>query len=170
MLKYVNTITFEEADRLLSYDPVTGFLTRKVDGNYNAKQGDKFGSLMSYGHLIGNLNGQKYLAHRIAFLLYHKRWPVDEIDHIDGNPANNKIENIREVDRKTNHKNMKRNAKNTSGLMGVDWSKAKKKWRARIKVEYIERHLGVFDDFFEACCARKSAENKYGFHANHGRV
>lgn len=58
---------------------------------------------------------------------------------------------------------------NISGVAGVHFRKCRNKWRARIMVDGIDIHLGHFSDKFEAICARKSANNKYGFHENHGK-
>lgn len=64
---------------------------------------------------------------------------------------------------------MGRTHTNKTGISGVYWCKDRKKWTARISVNNKTKYLGRFDDFFEACCARKSADNTYNFHMNHGK-
>ena len=61
---------------------------------------------------------------------------------------------------------MKKN--NSSGVTGVIWHKRYRKWQAQMKINSLQKHLGSFSDKFEAICARKSAENRFGFHPNHG--
>lgn len=95
-------------------------------------------------------------------------WGDLEVDHIDGNTLNNRIENLRLVTTSQNQKNTKRQSNNTSGLMGV--VKNKDGWAVRAHYNKERIHLGRFTDFFEACCVRKSAELKYGYSPTHGRA
>lgn len=67
-----------------------------------------------------------------------------------------------------NSLNHKLRKENTSGLNGVYWKTARNKWAAIIKVNTKPIWLGSFEDIFDAYCARKSADNKYGFHEDHG--
>lgn len=70
--------------------------------------------------------------------------------------------------RQGNSRNMRLFSTNKTGITGVYWYKKGLKWQVRIRVDGYLHHLGYYHDFFEACCARKSAEIKYGFHKNHG--
>ncbi len=123
------------------------------------------------GYLSCNIigKGSHVGQHRIAWFLVHGYWPK-EIDHINGARTDNRLCNLREVDRITQRRNQKLGSNNTSGLHGVYWHKNQKKWFAAIKINNVLKHLGSFKNFFEACCARKSAEAKYNFHPNHGRT
>jgi hypothetical protein len=58
---------------------------------------------------------------------------------------------------------------NTSGVTGVSWRADKQRWRAYVVVDYKQEHLGHYTDWFDAVCARMSANNRHGFHENHGR-
>ena len=115
------------------------------------------------------INGVQYRMHRLVWLYHFGEWPSDEIDHINGDPLNNHIDNLRVVTNQENQKNAKRSNANTSGVTGVGFYTQTQKWRAEIKVDGKNKHLGYFDTFKEAVAARKSAENKYGYHENHGR-
>lgn len=84
-----------------------------------------------------------------------------QIDHINHNKLNNCKYNLREVTNQQNAMNKKLLSRNTSGVAGVDWMPSIQKWRARIKAEGKEIHLGVFDEFESAVKARKEAEEKY---------
>lgn len=121
------------------------------------------------GYPYGFLFERRIAKHRVVWALHFG--PINgEIDHIDGNPANNLIENLRDVSRKANMQNKRTYARNTSGFRGVYWSKPMQKWRVAISMNGKERHLGFFADFNDAVSARKAAEEAYGFHENHGRT
>ena len=139
-----------------------GWLYRKKD---NKKIGTKAGA----GYLYTYSNGGVFLIHRIIYLMHNSDFDQSlSIDHIDGNPLNNKIENLRAVTHKQNLRNQKMRSTNTSGVMGV--YKHGERWRVRIKVDGVFMHLGLFKDFNEAVKVRKQTEVEYGFHANHGNV
>lgn len=108
-----------------------------------------------------------YLAHRLVYALYHQDSNPPTIDHYDGNGLNNSISNLRPSDPRSNSKNRKKSIKNKSGITGVRWRKQNNKWIANIGDKSIQSY---FDDFFEACCFRKSWEIKLGYTKNHGRV
>jgi hypothetical protein len=97
------------------------------------------------------------------------KFPKLDIDHIDGNGINNKWNNLREVTRSQNCRNIKLASNNTSGFIGVRWNEENKKWRALIGIDRKSKHLGYFDNLEEAIMARKNAERMFGFHPNHGR-
>lgn len=77
------------------------------------------------------------------------------------------ITELRNVDGQENTKNKRKYQNNSSGVAGVHrWRETQ--WRAQITINKIKTHLGLYDDFFNAVCARKSAELKAQFHVNHG--
>ena len=109
-----------------------------------------------------NYKDREYKVHRIIYYIV-KGYCPPLLDHIDRNPLNNRIENLRPSDPALNSWNSKVYANNTSGVGGVTWNKATQSWRARITVKGLVHELGFTDDFFEAACLRKSAElNMYG--------
>lgn len=91
------------------------------------------------------------------------------IDHINGIKDDNRIANLRQVSDEENARNKKRHFRNKSGVMGVTWSKADKKWRVRIGVSGKYKCLGSFHSLEEAISVRKKAEHDLGYHENHGR-
>jgi len=166
-------MTREEILKLLSYNPKTGDLYWKVNRSSRAIKGSKAGTTiidsknLKYVRII--INGKKYLAHRLAFLIMEKRWPK-YIDHINGEGTDNRWENLREATCQENNRNKRLQDNNTSGATGVIFNKKASKWMVSIKVDSKRIHLGYYEDFNDAVSRRKSAEVEYGFHENHGRI
>lgn len=123
-----------------------------------------------HGYRMGLLLQQgkrfKLYAHRVIWKLLHDVEP-DEIDHVDGNRANNAPDNLRNVDRAENAKNRKLSRRNKSGCHGVTWAARERKWAVQAPI--TARGLGYFDDLTAAIAARKAAERAANFHPNHGR-
>ena len=97
------------------------------DGALHRKNGSKTGTINSTGRRQISINGKLYKEHRLIFL-WHNGWVPFEIDHIDGDPLNNKIENLRVATHSQNGANTARRADNTSGEKGVWWDKRKNKY------------------------------------------
>ena len=91
-----------------------------------------------------------------------------QVDHIDHDRLNNRIENLRLVTNSINGKNTKMHKNNTTGVTGVTFDKNRNKYKAQIVVNHKLDNLGRFNTFEEAVQARLQAEIKYGFHRNHG--
>lgn len=156
---------------VLEYDPETGVFTWLVSCKWNRKgkvAGCMHTGKTGYRHIFIRIDNRLYKAHRLAWLYVTGRWPVNEIDHIDHDGANNKWLNFREVTRLQNSHNQSKPSDNTSGVVGVCWHKIYNKWVARINVNRKQIFLGCFAEFSEAVSARKEAEIQYGFHSNHG--
>ena len=164
-------ITQERVRELFHYEEDTGNLVRikTVSRSPRSKVGQRAGAKASHGYLATMVDGTHYLNHRLIWLYVHGKFPEEQLDHIDQDRLNNRLSNLRAVTHQENNKNRRRQSNNTSGLCGVHLTKNTGKWEAHIKANGKKKHLGHFSDFFEACCARKSAENKYNFHPNHGR-
>ena len=171
--QYLNTI--------LSYDPSTGELTWKLRplshfkdqrgcNAWNTMYAGKpaFTAIDRKGYCVGAIDNQGYRAHRVIYMLMTGQDP-QQIDHIDGDPANNRWTNLRSIIGKYNQLNMKRAKNNTSGTTGVRWHEEKERWQAYISIDRRRHYLGHFEHEHEAITARKAAEKKYGFHPNHGR-
>lgn len=162
-------LTADEARRLFYYDPSTGMLTWSLDRNQNVKAGDQVGWVHEHSpYRRARVNGKRYFAHRIIWLMAYGEWPKNEIDHIDGDSLNNRMDNLREVDRTENMRNTKRCSVNTSGQSGVHRHTQSGKWNARIRTNGRRVSLGLFEKKEEAVQARKEAERLHGYHPNHG--
>lgn len=175
-------LSLAEISEVLKYDPDTGSFEWKPrpremfrslhefvrwNNRYAGKPtGNKHYS--GYVHLI--FLGRRFAAHRVAWLFLYGQWPEGEIDHVNGIRSDNRGTNLRDVDRSGNQRNASRRTDNTSGVVGVVWSKRASKWASRINIYGQRKNLGFFDQLEDAVAARKAAEREYGFHENHGRA
>lgn len=115
------------------------------------------------------IQGKHYAEHRIIYFMHTGEQP-EYVDHRDGNPLNNVISNLRAATNSTNQANAKMRHDNTSGIKGVSWHKAKRKWRATITVNGKSKHLGLFDSIEEAKEVReRAAEQLFGDFIDHDR-
>ena len=150
--------------------PIDHFDSKRGMNIFNGRfAGKEAGYTSKIGYVQVRYNGVLCLAHRIVWELYNGKEPDGMIDHIDGNPSNNRIENLRIANKSINAKNQKKSISNTSGVTGISRSFNGSRWRAYISNEGKAIHLGVFDDIEDAINARKEAEKIYGYHENHGR-
>ena len=161
-------LTQAELKTLMDYDPVTGIFVRKIHRNHNAKIGDIVGCLDHRGYISTTINKQYYSIHRLAFLYMTGSFPKEHVDHINHDRSDNRWDNLREANIPLNGKNQKKHVTNTSGCPGVYWHAKNSAWTAVIIVNNKRKYLGITKDFFEAVCLRKSAEQRYNFHPNHG--
>ena len=143
----------------LNYDASTGVLTRKVASS-RMKVGDVAGSMHKTGYLTFFIFSTQQLAHRIAWLHFYGEWPLGQIDHIDGNRSNNRIDNLRVVDNKTNGENRRAaNRNNAGGALGVRKHRTGR-FEARIKTNGRVIYLGLHDSAELACAAYVTAKRK----------
>lgn len=101
-----------------------------------------------------------YRSHRLIYL-YHHGWMPEIIDHINQNPTDNRIENLRSATRAENAYNCKLRPDNTSGVKGVTWCKNKRKWVARLYANKQCVNLGRFTDMQDAIAAVVAARTQY---------
>lgn len=161
-------ITQELLHKLFDYRE-DGNLIRKVRVANRIKIGDVAGWLHPSGYFRVSVEKRDYAVHRLIFLYHHGYLtPGMEIDHIDGNPSNNRIENLREVTRTQNALNSKISSTNTSGVKGVIWLKKAGKWAAYIYVLGKQKSIGRYNTLEEAEAVVREAREKYhGEYARH---
>jgi hypothetical protein len=164
-------ITQSELHELVNYDPETGVFTWRSDrfaGAYkqklNARAGDVAGAFNTRGYWVI----RNYTAHRLAWLYMTGKWPEADIDHINGDRADNRWSNLRAATRAENLRNVRLRESNKLGLKGVYWQKDKRKYIARIQVNGKVTCLGRFNCPTAAHLAYCRAAKK--FHGEFARV
>lgn len=136
MIANPTSLTLQRVKEVLSYDPETGIFKWNAVRR-GVRPGTPAGSIRDHGYLLLTIDYQRVLAHRLAlFIANNGVWPDSVVDHIDGNTANNKLENLRIVPEQTNLRNVRKATKRnkSSGLLGVSYHARDKLWRARIYV------------------------------------
>jgi hypothetical protein len=151
----MNELTQEYVRSLFDY--IDGELYWKVAKNSQAKKGDRAGGVRPDGYRSIQINSKLYKAHRVIFLWHHGYLP-EFLDHIDRNPSNNSIDNLREATRQENGMNQKKhksmNGKpTTSDFKGVSWHKQHEKWMAYIVINRRQKYLGLFISGIDAALA-----------------
>ena len=143
-LKLRDTLTQKQLKEFLDYDKETGSFYRKVSQG-SAKVGSFAGGVNGYGYIRISINCRCYLAHRLAWLWVYGSWPINNIDHIDHNPLNNRICNLRDTTKSENAQNqIKARIHNGCGKLGVSFFKRSGKFRATITLNGKWKHLGYF--------------------------
>lgn len=142
--------------QLLRYDPQTGALSWIVPRRGPQRPSREAGSKRKDGYVIVSIDNRRYFAHRIAYALHYQKPPDGFIDHINGDPGDNRIENLRLVDSWGNQQNRRchRNGKTPGTFQGRNGS-----WIARIGIENRSLHLGTFATEAEAQQAYERAVN-----------
>jgi len=135
-------ISQDRLKEVLSYDAGTGIFIW-LQG---VCKGKIAGCTRRDKYVVIRLDWKLHLVHRLAWLYVHGEFPDFYIDHIDGNPNNNKISNLREATQSANMQNQRKLRKDsTSGYTGVSFDKRVGKWESYIQVEKKKIRLGHFN-------------------------
>jgi len=160
----------DELRQLLSYDPRTGIFHWRVTRGRLARAGDVAGTPIQ-GRVHIKVKGRLYYAHRLAFLYMDGALPSDEVDHIDGDPSNNRWGNLRQCSHAENMQNKQVSKANKSGLLGV--SKHGNAWQATIRVGKQHHHIGRFrtpEEAHQAYLEAKARIHEFNPKIDNGRA
>lgn len=139
---------------IYNYEEKRGLLTHK--------NGRQVGTKDAYGYLVLGHKGKSYKVHRIIWEMLNGAIPAGMvIDHINQNPSDNRICNLRLATKSLNAFNCKVRADNKHKMTGVSWKKDKKRYKAYITINQKQIHLGYFREVSQAIKARLAAEKKY---------
>ena len=164
-------ITFEEAKELFTYDRETGIIKWRKRTSSRQRKNLVAGNTCpnGRGYTMIHVKDKLHSAHRIAMLLsYGFCGEGLEVDHINHIRDDNRLSNLRFVTRSDNKRNQTRNSNNTTGVVGVSYNKARRKYTAQIRAEGAQIYLGIFTTLEEAAEVRKAADIRYKYNANHG--
>lgn len=154
-------ITQELLKRLFSYDGETGLFTRLEVKSRKYKPGSIAGSLSCERHQKIIIRYKKYYIHHLAWLYVYGDWPESSIDHINGDPTDNRIDNLRTATHSQNLLNRSKQSNNKSGYKNVSWSKVMGAWEVRMRINKKTKIIGFFDDVIKANEAAISARAAY---------
>lgn len=156
-------LTQEYVRSLFDYDPVKGVMTRRVRRGPRGAVGREVGktkksSKGGRSYKVVHINRKAYMLHRLIWLHVHGYFPEHYIDHINRNPLDNRLDNLREATNMCNQRNTGNHKHNSSGIKGVMWDRSMFAWFASVTVMGEEKPLGHYRDFDDAVCARLAAE------------
>lgn len=152
--------TPERVRDVLNYDPNTGILRWRVATGKKARPGKVVGCTDGHRRVLVGIDGYRTRAHILVWVWVHGEWPSMMIDHINGDPSDNRLCNLRLATPSQNQANRRRRCDNCSGLKGVHLHRQTGKWRAQIRVGGRSQHIGLFVSKEEAHAAYMGAATK----------
>jgi len=151
-------ITQSRTRELFTYD----------DGKLIRANGAVAGSVNKRGYRVICVDYKLHKAHRLVFLYHYGYLPL-QVDHINGDKDDNRIENLRAADNSVNMMNRKSMRNNTSGHKNVFWDKESGKWAVKVRLNRKLHHIGRFKNIEDAIATAYTAREKlHGEYANHG--
>lgn len=143
------THTVEELQNQLHYDPFAGvfYWLKNKTGGWKAGLAVGYKASSKKKYIPVTYRGKHYLAHRLAWALYHGEWPSGQIDHIDGNPFNNRIDNLRIVSARENMMNQK---KHRDGRLYGAHKRPNGRYTSLVRINNKLVCLGTYDTAKEA--------------------
>jgi hypothetical protein len=154
-------LTVARVRELLEYDPETGQILWRTTGK-GRRPNRVAGTIGPQGYSFIIVDRGRWRAHRLAWAYMHGAFPVQDIDHINGDRADNRIANLREVSNRVNSQNRRRpGSDNKSGYLGVSWKTRLGRWIAVIQVDGRHKHLGSFATPEEASATYIAAKRQF---------
>lgn len=165
----VPDLSIDELRELVDYDQFTGVLRWKWRYNLHPQAvtwnernaGNAIVGRDSKGYIVAQVYKQPYRAHRVAWAHHYGKWPILNLDHINGIKTDNRIENLREATVAQNGHNVGLTKRNASGVRGVFWHRGAKKWQASIHYLGQDIYLGLHEKLEDAAKRRREAEIQY---------
>lgn len=139
----------DELKHLLDYNSGTGVFTWRVKSSRKIRIGTVAGCERDDGYRVIKIVGRMFFAHRLAWLYVYGVWPKNIIDHMNGNPADNRIDNLRDVTAGENQQNQ---------IRVKGYRRKRHKWQALIHIDGVTHCIGTFHSNDEAHAAYLAAK------------
>ena len=144
----------------IRYDPTAGSFVWAVSAP-GITAGKAAGSITANGYRVIKLGRVQHRANRLAWFLTYGEWPTGEIDHINGDKADNRLSNLRVVDRAGNSQNRRAAHRDSlHGFLGATWNHQHQRWQAKIVANKVRHHLGYFNTAEAAHAAYMAAKSR----------
>lgn len=190
--KYKEELTINYLKACFDYNPDSGhihwkerpeshFKTPKAQKAFNTQYAHQIaGTFNTKGYRVIKVGGYTVYAHRLIIRIMTGEWP-ECVDHIDGDPKNNRFSNLRACTYSDNNRNQRLHTRNKSGYPGVYYHPVYNKagedvgfWRAQACIkrdgDHTRKNLGNFKSIEEAIAAKQYFDSQNGYHSNHGRI
>lgn len=151
----------ERVRDLFAYDAADGRLVwrKKISPFSSVPVGAVAGTLMTdSGYRCVRIDRTGFYEHRLIWFWHYGAWPTPEIDHINGQRSDNRIENLRVATRYQNARNTKHHRSNKTGARGVIFIRATGLYRASIGVDGRVIQIGHFKTLDAASSAYREAQ------------
>lgn len=153
----------ERLKKVLFYDPVTGHFTFSIRRGTKRKVGEISGYVNPLGYRVIRIDNENHHAHRLVWLYQYGNFPIELIDHINGDRDDNRLVNLRPATYKQNGENQKLHTANTSGYRGVSWDNHNRQWVACV-IHMRKRFRKRFKNLEDAIKAVKEMRNELFTH------
>jgi hypothetical protein len=144
----------DRLQRFVNYNPKTGLFTWKARGP--RMHSGRPAGILHRGYVTLIIEKKRYRAHRLAWLYVHGEWP-ELLDHVNGDPADNRLSNLRLCTVAENTQNRKRHRNNASGYKGVTFHKMSRKWEVCIMAFGKKEYLGLYSTAEKAAAVYDAA-------------
>jgi hypothetical protein len=163
-MRLIDLLSQEYIQNQITYCPTSGNFFKK-DGISIGSKSTENRQYSTIWIILPNGKRHRFDAHRLAYLWVYGNVP-NQIDHINGNKSDNRINNLRSCTDSENRRNSKKRKDNTSGYKGVSYFKKREKWNSRIGIILENgsrryKNLGYFNTKEEAYSAYCEAANLY---------
>lgn len=149
-------LTHERLTELLSYDPMTGVFTWLKSTSPRVAVGARAGVVAGNGRRYIALDGEKFMAHRLAWFFIHGEWPEGDVKQLNDDFDDCRADNLEDVSRSIASRSRNLDGRNKSGYRGVSKNK-RGRWQAFITRNYKQVSLGTFDTAELASAAYEAA-------------
>lgn len=155
-------LPYMRARELLDYDADTGDFRWRVTRSNRVKAGAIAGTVKRDGYVQICIDSRPIAGHRLAWLYVFGEWPIEELDHLNGNRSDNRLANLRDVARGVNAQNRQGAMSNSScGVLGVSWRACYKHWRVSVVIYGVQREIGTFKSLDDARNASINARREH---------